>query len=168
MRESERIPFSPYEGRLLSPTPENIRDAKERTIDVPLPWLSERKNPPDVDCHPYTGSSEHYVLSDRFHESNSCDPTDVLRRVGLVPQLAGILNTQVVEQFFSHMRKANYFLNNMAPATYMFQLRNVLHHRNVRLNMETTAHIERTFGTAVQLNVFSQAVIGKRKMVESW
>ncbi len=29
-------------------------------------------------CHPVTGSSEHYALSDKFHEANSKDKRDTL------------------------------------------------------------------------------------------
>jgi len=53
---------------------------------VKSPWLKvkeEEKYPP---CYPLTGSSEHYVLYNRFHESNTKDLKDVLRRVDLVPE----------------------------------------------------------------------------------
>ena len=63
-----RVPFSPHEGRLSDPTPENLRKANEGELHVELPWLSEKKNPSDVNGHPYTGSKDHYALSDRFHE----------------------------------------------------------------------------------------------------
>ena len=42
-----------------------------------------------------TASSHHYCLFDVLHEGNTKNPNEVLRRIGLVPQLAGIFNTQV-------------------------------------------------------------------------
>ncbi|CAM4570363.1 unnamed protein product [Leuciscus chuanchicus] len=58
----------------------------------------------DPDCHPLTGSSEHYCLCDIFHQSNSKDKRDVLRTIGLVPELAGKINSQCAEQLFSEVR----------------------------------------------------------------
>lgn len=160
LRAPDCIPFSPHEGRLLDPTPANIQEAKEGRIQVSLPWLTEKKSPPDDHSHPRTGSSQHYALTDTFHEKNSRDPKDVLRRVGLVPQLAGRVNTQVVEQFFAQMRKTNYFLNMAEPSTNIFLLRNILHHRNVKMNNSTIKKIQRTFGKDVQLNTDGLAVLG--------
>ncbi|XP_039472977.1 uncharacterized protein LOC120441713 isoform X1 [Oreochromis aureus] len=84
--------------------------------------------------HPVTGSSDHYVLYDRFHEGNTKDPKDILRRIQLVPELKGWLNSQVVEQFFANMRKSNYFLSNMSPSTHVFLMRNITHHYNTVTN----------------------------------
>ena len=100
LRDPENVPFSPHEGRLLQPTDDNIRLAKEKKILINLPWLREKKEEPDLDGHPVTGSSEHYVLYDRLHEANTKDDRDQLRRIHLVPELAGHLNSQVAEQFF--------------------------------------------------------------------
>jgi len=40
---------------------------------------------------------------------------DALHKIGLVAQLAGKVNSQVVEQFFSKLKKNNYFLNMTLP-----------------------------------------------------
>lgn len=104
------LPFSPHEGRLLSPTAENIQCAKEGRLTVSLPWLIKAKETPDINGHPLTGSSEHYVLYDKLHETNAKDPKDFLRRTALVPELAGNVNTQVVEQFLPKLRRTIIFL----------------------------------------------------------
>lgn len=116
------LPFSPHEGRLLNPTAENIQRAKEGRVTVTLPWLVKAKETPDINGHPLTGSSEHYVLYDKLHEGNTKDEKDVLRKIELVPELAGRINSQVVEQFFSQMEKNNYFLNMMKPSAQIFMI----------------------------------------------
>lgn len=65
--------FNPFEGRLLQPSEENIKKASENDLKVSFPWLNHRKEPADQDGHPVTGSCDHYVLSDVFHQNNSKD-----------------------------------------------------------------------------------------------
>lgn len=50
-----------------------------------------------------TGSQEHYVLYDKFHQANTKDPQDVLRRIQVVPELQATLNSQVAEQLFASL-----------------------------------------------------------------
>lgn len=97
--------FNPHGGRLLEPSAENIQLANSGEIKVNLPWLLTKKSVPDENGHPITGSSDHYALYDRFHEANSKDSRDVLRKVELVPELCGWLNSQCAEQLFSAMRR---------------------------------------------------------------
>ena len=129
--------FEPFQGRLLEPTVENIKQASEGKLKVHMPWLKNPKVPEDKNGHPLTGSSEHYALSDVFHQSNSQDPSDVLRKIGHVPELVGQINSQCVEQLFSGMRKNNYFLNMTTPSNHIFLQRNILHHHNVARNQKT-------------------------------
>lgn len=106
---SEKLPISPFEGRLAEPTQSNIELAKCGQLKVSLPWLNIKKIEPDLNGHPVTGSSDHYVLYDRFHEANTKDSKDVLRKLTLVPQLAGKVNSQVAEQLFAKMKKTTTF-----------------------------------------------------------
>ncbi|XP_066523457.1 uncharacterized protein [Hoplias malabaricus] len=128
------IPFKPHEGRLAEPTPENISAAQKGKLEVSLSWLVERSPNSDGSGHPITGASSHYVLYDKLHESNTKDQRDILRRINLVPELQGSLNSQIAEQLFGSMRKNNYFLNNMSPSTHVFLMRNIIHHRNTSVN----------------------------------
>ncbi|KAK0135142.1 HMG domain-containing protein 3 [Merluccius polli] len=129
--------FEPFQGRLLEPTVENIKQASDGKLKVHMPWLKNPKVPEDKNGHPLTGSSEHYALCDVFYQSNSQDPSDVLRKIGLVPELVGQINSQCVEQLFSGMRKNNYFLNMTSPSNHIFLQRNILHHHNVARNQKT-------------------------------
>lgn len=161
LRDLLELPFSPNEGRLLSPTDENIYLAKEGKVKVNLPWLTEPRNPPDINGHPITGSSEHYVLYDKLHETNAKDPKYFLRRTALVPELAGKVNTQVVEQFFAQMEKNNYFLNMMSPSSQIFLIRNIVHHHNTLLNQSRLEKIQKLMGARqFSMNKNGQLVIG--------
>lgn len=104
LRAPESIPIRPYEGRLAEPNEENIKLAKSGNLKVNFPWLEEKMSVSNPQGHPVTGSSDHYVLSDHFHESNTKDSKDVLRKITIVPQLAGKINSQVAEQLFAKMR----------------------------------------------------------------
>ncbi|XDV46888.1 hypothetical protein PO909_016692 [Leuciscus waleckii] len=159
LREPERLPFNPFEGRLSPPTPDNIAKAKDGKLKVSLPWLNCKKIIPDPEGHPITGSAEHYALYDRFHENNTKDPRDVLRKLHIVPQLAGKVNSQVAEQLFSRMKKNNYFLNMALPSTHLFLMRNIIHHHNMYRNEQRLGNIKRAFGN-VTMNMHSQAVLG--------
>lgn len=101
LRCPDTLPFHPNEGRLAEPTKENIAAAVQGKLQVSLPWLLEKRENPDPNGHPLTGSSQHYVLYDKFHEANTKDPRDVLRRISHVSELEGWLNSQVAEQLFS-------------------------------------------------------------------
>ncbi len=160
LRQPQTIPFTPFEGRLMDPTAENIAKAKAGNVKVSLPWLTSKKENPDPDGHPITGSAEHYVLYDRFHEDNTKDARDSLRKLRLVPQLAGRVNSQVVEQLFAKLKKNNYFLNMALPSTHVFLMRNIIHHYNIRKNEERLKHMKKEFQTNILMNVHSQAVLG--------
>ncbi|XP_071359017.1 uncharacterized protein [Trachinotus anak] len=136
LRDPERFPFKPFEGQLTAPTPDNITRAKEGKLKVSLSWLNHKKMVPDCDGHPVTGSAEHYALYDRFHDDNTKDGRNALRKVGLVPQLAGKVNSQVTEKLFARMKKNNYFLNMALPSTHLFLMRNIIHHYNIHKNKQ--------------------------------
>jgi hypothetical protein len=50
----------------------------------------------DENIHPLTGSAEHYALCDWFHEGNCKKPEEVLRRVSLLSNFAGFIESQIV------------------------------------------------------------------------
>lgn len=161
LRASERVPISPFEGRLAEPSQSNIELAQSGKLKVSLPWLNTKKAVPDINGHPLTGSSHHYVLYDRFHEANTKDIKDVLRKLTLVPQLAGKVNSQVAEQLFAKMKKNNYFLNMSLPSTHLFQMRNIIHHYNVKRNNKVLDRLRKAFGSMLVTNAYGQAVLCK-------
>lgn len=160
LREPETLPFRPNEGRLAPSTTENIANAKTGKLQISLPWLLQRKDPPDLNGHPETGSADHYGLYDTFHQFNTKDEKDSLRRVGVVPELRGWLNSQVVEQLFSGMRKNNYFLNSLSPSSHVSLMRNILHHRNERLNKLAIEGLKKTFNGNIVVGTNGKAVLG--------
>ncbi|XP_055006082.1 uncharacterized protein LOC110159374 [Boleophthalmus pectinirostris] len=166
LRVPEQLPFQPHEGRLADPTEENIKAAMKGSLTVSLPWLQEKLHKTQDKAHPLTGSSAHYCLYDRFHEDNASDPKDRLRRIGMVPELKGWLNSQVVEQFFAKMRKNNYFMNNMNPSTHIFLMRHIIHRHNTATNnrlleKQLTAGHQLELLHSVTLSTLGQAVICK-------
>ncbi|XP_034082919.1 uncharacterized protein LOC117553203 isoform X2 [Gymnodraco acuticeps] len=155
-------PFHPHEGRLLHPSPKNIKLAAERKLRVDLAWLKHRKEEEDKDCHPITGSSDHYALLDVFHQCNSKDDRDLLRRIELVPELAGHINSLCAEQLFSGMRKNNYFLNMLTPSAHIFLQRDILHLYNVDRNNKVKEQFKTIVGsnTAFSLDVNGRITLG--------
>lgn len=110
--------------------------------------------------HPVIGSAEHYGLYDKFHEGNTKDDRDALRKLGLVPQLAGRIHSQVAEHLFSRMKKNNYFLNMSLPSTHLFLMRNIIHHSNTNKNNQSLEKLKKTFrGVHLSLNSNSQAIL---------
>lgn len=148
------------EGEWLTPTPENIASAKKGQLKISFPWLQLEKDPPDVNCHPATGSPEHYALYDTFHQSNTKDETDALRVIGLVPELCGWLNSQKAEQLFSEMRKNNYFMNSFSPSSHIFLMRNVLHHHNERVNPLALEKLRTVCKGAITFDALGKAILG--------
>ncbi|KAJ8376206.1 hypothetical protein SKAU_G00067860 [Synaphobranchus kaupii] len=166
LRDPVRLIFSPFEGRLRDPTPENIQLAKEGKLKVSLPWLNVKKRVSDSNGHPLTGSAEHYALYDKFHEDNTKDDRDALCKLGLVPQVAGQVNSQVAEQLFAQMKKNNYFLTQQLPSTHLFLMRNIIEHYNNHKNQKRINDIKKTFGTKAAMNSHHQAVLGMSIPVE--
>lgn len=104
-----RLPgiFKPFCGRLAEPTEANISAAKDGNLVVHIPGL-------DPNVVPEEGVR--YSLADKFHQGNLSANEDFLRRVSLVPQLAGRVNTQVQEQLFRKFGRDAYFLTQLTPA----------------------------------------------------
>ena len=154
--------FAPFQGRLLDPTPENVKQASEGKVHVNLPWLKFQKKPADKDGHPLTGSSQHFALNDVFHQGNSKDQCEVLRKLELVPELAGLINSQCAEQLFSGMRINNYFLNQTTPSTHIFLQRNILHHYNMARNQKIKNQYSKIVppDVSLQFDSYGRVVLG--------
>ncbi|XP_057712976.1 uncharacterized protein LOC130929649 isoform X2 [Corythoichthys intestinalis] len=172
LRLPNALPFRPHEGRLAASLSDNISKAQQKKLKISLPWLTEKSQTPQKHGHPLTGSSDHYVLYDKFHETNTKDPQEILRRIDLVPELQGSLNSQVAEQLFASMQKNNYFLNNMAPSTHIFLMRNIIHHRNNTTNArllekQLQRGLDSHHLSDITLNDFGQAVFAPRPQSHS-
>ncbi len=167
LQEPDTLSFSPHEGRLAEPTSENIQLVKESKLTVNLTWLKVKQPEKDPTCHPLSGSSEHYALYDRFHEYNTKYPKDGLRRVNLVPELSGWLNTQTAEQLFTGMWKNNYFMNMLTPSAHVLLMRSIIHHYNKSKNESVKENLRKILSPNDQLNLNGkgQIVVGKISLI---
>ena len=100
----------------------------------------------------FTGSSHHYCLFDVLHEGNTKKQEERLRRCGFVPQLAGIVNTQVEEQLHRGFVKNTYFLDNMGPTSHIFLMRHLLQIHNQRTNREAMRLTQRKTGMTISFD----------------
>ncbi len=102
-------------------------------------------------------------MYDRFHEYNTKDPRDTLRRVQVVPELCEWVNTQTAEQLFAAMCKNNYFLNMLAPSGRTCLMRKIIHHYNIAQNKNMEDSIRKVVSPSDQstLNGYGQIVLGK-------
>jgi hypothetical protein len=136
--------FNPHDGKPFPSSDENIQLATAGQLKRYFPWwISLDDSLSNVtagssnhDSHPVTGTNERYSMYDRFHEKNSNNPDDLLRRLAICPQLYANTNSESHEQLHSVLNKDNYFLNMMQPSTHVFMKRLLVHLRNEKLNNE--------------------------------
>lgn len=135
--------FSPNEGRVAAASEKNIEGAKNVTLKIDWPWFPHsRERLPDYEhvsghqtlTNPVTGCKDHFCLFDPFHEANSSNPADILRRTGLVKQLAGKMNLETAEQLNNRRNRDNYFTTSMNAHNAVFVERLVTHFCNERIN----------------------------------
>lgn len=150
---NRRLPgmFHPHEGRLAEATADNINAAKDGRLVVKLDCLEAKgackEDPPSVaengygKCHPVFGEVPHLCLYDRFHECNTAQETELLRRVTHCPQLSGLVNTQTAEQLHRSTVRSKTFLNVMSPSTHINMFRNIIDSRNFVINKRNEAKI---------------------------
>ncbi|CAC5385991.1 unnamed protein product [Mytilus coruscus] len=75
-----------------------------------------------------------FNLFDWFHEDNTKDVKEILRKVSLVEGLVSVTNSQLVEQLFNSMRKDLYFLNRKSPGVHVLICRLMLQFHNEKSN----------------------------------
>lgn len=127
--------FTPNNGQWFPSTPENIQLAVEGKLQKEIEWPYTLTSV-DHNIHPVTGTEERYSLYDRFHEKNSNNPSDVLRRLTICPQIHANVNSESHEQLHQVFNKDNYFLNMMNPATHVFMKRLLVELRNGKKNKQ--------------------------------
>ena len=147
--------FSPYDGMLFPSTEGNLLDAEQGLLEKSLPWLHDDGVSTTANCisnksetdgvHPITGVTDRYCLFDRFHERNSSQRSSLLRRVTLVPELNGLINTEAEEQLHSSIGRSNYCLNTMKPSNHLFVMRLKIHSHNDKINSTFKRRIWNTF-----------------------
>ena len=133
----------------------SVASAELGILEKRLPWIQNEGAPslpfPENECdidefaHPTTNVTDRYSLSDRFHEKNSSQKRALLRRVTLVPEFNGIINTEAEEQLHSLIDRFNYCLNTMRPVNHLFMMHLKVHLHNSGINRTFRANIESTF-----------------------
>jgi hypothetical protein len=127
--------FNPNNGQWFPSTQENINLANDGKLQKHLEWKYTSAHTTVADrSHPITGTTERYCLYDRFHEKDSNNPADVLRRLTICPQIHANINSESHEQLHHILNKDNYFLNMMNSATHVFMKRLLVDLRNERKN----------------------------------
>lgn len=166
--------FTPHSGRFAAPTETNIQQAKEGKFTISLPCLNSSNW--DLDAasadhpyasgyqfHPLTKTRDHYCAFDRLHQLNSTVPADRLRQLDLIKELKGEVNSLVVEELFSEMKKSRYFLTQLKPIHHIFLVRLILQLRNQRRN---EAHLLNLRKTAKKTLPKFELVIAEDKRVQ--
>lgn len=70
------------------------------------------------------------------------------------------INSQTAEQLFSGMRKNNYFMNSLSPASHIFLMCNILHHYNERVNQKALEDFKQVSHGDITLDAYGKAILG--------
>ncbi|XP_046854054.1 uncharacterized protein LOC124447202 [Xenia sp. Carnegie-2017] len=161
--------FHPFQGRVAEYSLENIRRANSGELEIDWPWFPngercdlsivvQRSDGEQLLCNPSTRSSDHYCLFDQFHEKNSTNPADCLRRVSCVNQLAGKINSETAEQLNNRQNRDNYFTTSLTAHNSVFMERLATHFSNEKLNQRIINTHRKQFGMAMSFNSFGQLI----------
>lgn len=162
-RNSDPSLFTPYDGRLFQATKENAQAAKNGLLTKHLLWVGGVSSQSSLSgcVHPVSHTSEMYSLYDRFHEKNSNVEEDHLRRVTLVPELNGFINSETEEQLHSKFRNTNYFLNMMNATNHIFMKRLLVHFSNCSINEQHMANIKEVLRIQVRNATIGKDALGR-------
>ncbi len=69
----------------------------------------------------------------------------MLRTIGLVPELAGKINSQCAEQLFSEVKRNNYFMNMLRPSAHIFLSRTSFTTGNLARNRKKLDQFKKLF-----------------------
>ncbi|KAL3887374.1 hypothetical protein ACJMK2_027316, partial [Sinanodonta woodiana] len=153
--KTQRNFFYPNEGRLAAPDDNNIALSKTKEPIFEINFQHHLRAE-DQEINPTSGSSEHYALFDWFHEGNTKNEVESLRNISLLKEFSGIIDSQILEQRFSSLKRDLYFLNQMLPATHMFVFRLLIHLQNQHCNKRVMDKQMKAFGGSCCLNEYGQ------------
>ena len=141
--------FNPYAGRVATPSVENIKAVAEGYFQqVSIPWLHriggksvDGVNVENTKIHPITLVQQRFSLFDKFHEKNSKQPKEKLRRTSLVTELDGVC-TESEEQLNSFVKKNIYFLDGLSPIHHVQMIKTILALRNKMKNQKVITKLQ--------------------------
>jgi len=138
-REGRNL-FNPYCGRVVEASDENIRLAEANALMVSKEWINLRDskaksglNIHGTDIHPLTLVTQRLSLCDRFHEGNTKQKKEFLRKTGQIKELLEI-NTETAEQVNSFLSKSLSFIDCMSPVHHLLVVKSMLSLRNMEIN----------------------------------
>ena len=140
-------------------------------MDVPKasPFATETKRD---EINPLTGVSDQYSLCDRFHERDSSCPSDLLRRVSLVPEKSAVVDAEVEEQLHSVINRSNYSFNMMLPGNHLFMMRLKMHMNNIRINEAYILRLEKAIrvhtGPSRRLQCDDNGILRVKTISKKW
>ena len=149
--------FDPYTGRVADPSEENIKAVQERRFQqISMTWLNRIKlksvpqiNTRDTKIHPITLVQQRFSLFDKFHQYNTEQEKEMLRRTSMVKELDGVV-TETEEQLNSFLSKSIYFLDMLSPIHHYQMIKNILAVRNKVKNRNILQSLEKIgFGNFV-------------------
>ena len=105
--------FNHFAGRIFEPTNDNIKAAHEGVLaKQSFPWLNRRieKTTSDIKLdgttiHPLTLVQQRLSLYDKFHQTNTKQKKEILRRTEFVKELDGVV-TETAEQLNNFLSKS--------------------------------------------------------------
>ena len=160
--------FAPFEGRVAEATEENIAFAKDGNLHVSFPWLHSSMFTvlnSFGGTHPVTGSNNHFALFDKFHESNSSDAKEVLRRIGCVKELRGRINSEAVEQIHGMYDLNINFMNRMNPVTHIFMFRSIIDLKNEELNALKLRSLQSDLNMSIAFDHLGRAIFRQEEQL---
>ena len=86
-------------GESCSIAQNNVESANQGTFSISFPLL-ETNTQEEQKNHPVTGSAVRLTLFGRFHESNTCNRVEALRRIRCIKELQGKFNGEVAATCF--------------------------------------------------------------------
>ena len=156
-RRTGREFFNPHCGRVAEPTEENIKKVEKGLLQESVGWLDRRyeKVTPDLNVEgtniqPITVTTQRYSLCDRFHERNTTQRKEFLRRTGLIKELVGV-NTETAEQVNSYLEKSLTYLDCTSAVHHIVEVKAMLALRNIEINKKILGSRELLFDACGRL-----------------
>ncbi|XP_036935332.1 uncharacterized protein LOC119008775 isoform X3 [Acanthopagrus latus] len=165
---TRQLYFKQHDGRLCAPTPDNIKLAVNKELQMDMKWVKNLRFPLPLQgsldgdrvaaTHPITGTTERYSLYDRFHQKNQKRPEERLRSLNICPSLRTEINSSVAEQFNRELASVRYSLCQMKEAHFKQTLRVLIDLHNEKINLTFKSEMEALCNT--QLSIGLHGMLG--------
>ncbi|KAM8760021.1 uncharacterized protein AB9X84_008237 [Acanthopagrus schlegelii] len=165
---TRQLYFKQHDGRLCAPTPDNIKLAVNKELQMDMKWVKNLRFPLPLQgsldgdrmaaTHPITGTTERYSLYDRFHQKNQKRPEERLRSLNICPSLRTEINSSVAEQFNRELASVRYSLCQMKEAQFKQTLRVLIDLHNEKINLTFKSEMEALRNT--QLSIGLHGMLG--------